>query len=213
MVCPLALVNSRYIPIGIIESMDGASVDNRSHLLDCALQLFVSYGYDGTGVQQIVEAARLTKPTLYHYFGSKQGVLEALLHERLEDLPRDLRRAAVYEHDLSRALSQCAAVAFAFAREHPDLYRLQLSLWFAPVHSVAYKTVVRFHERQFKVIERLFFQAAHDHGNMRGRHRTYAATFLGSLNNYVALALNGYTELGESLVQQAVHQFMHGIFS
>jgi hypothetical protein len=33
------------------------------------------------------------------------------------------------------------------------------------------------------------------------------------LNNYVALALNGYTALNDSLVHQSVHQFMHGIFS
>ncbi len=32
-------------------------------------------GYDAMGIQRIVEAARITKPTLYHYFGSKQGLL------------------------------------------------------------------------------------------------------------------------------------------
>jgi len=56
-------------------------------------------------------------------------------------------------------------------------------------------------------------QAAKDHGNMRGRQRAYAATFLGMLNTYIALVLNGYAKLDDDLVRKAVHQFMHGIFS
>ena len=52
-----------------------------------------------------------------------------------------------------------------------------------------------------------------DHGNMKGRQRAYAATFLGLINTYASLGLNGYAELNQALVNNAVHQFMHGIFS
>ena len=48
---------------------------------------------------------------------------------------------------------------------------------------------------------------------MRGRQRAYAATFLGMLNTYAAMALNGYAQLDTALVEQAVHQFQHGIYS
>ena len=51
-------------------------MENRDHILDCALRLFAARGYDAVGVQEIVELAGLTKPTLYHYFGSKRGLLE-----------------------------------------------------------------------------------------------------------------------------------------
>jgi TetR/AcrR family transcriptional regulator len=54
-------------------------MDNRSALLTHALQLFAARGYDAVGVQEIVEAAGITKPTLYHYFGSKRGLLDTLL--------------------------------------------------------------------------------------------------------------------------------------
>ena len=43
-------------------------MDNRARLLDCAQDLFAARGYDAVGVQEIVEAAGVTKPTLYHYF-------------------------------------------------------------------------------------------------------------------------------------------------
>jgi hypothetical protein len=90
---------------------------------------------------------------------------------------------------------------------------MQLSMWFSPSESDAFKAVATVNERQQKILEALFLQAANDHGNMRGRHQMYAATFLGMLNTYIALALNGYAKLDDDLVRKAVHQFMHGIFS
>ena len=34
---------------------------------------------DATAVREICEAAGITKPTLYHFYGSKEGVLQALV--------------------------------------------------------------------------------------------------------------------------------------
>lgn len=53
-------------------------MDNRMNILQKALQLFYEKGYDAIGVQEIADAAGVTKPTLYHYFGSKYGLLEAV---------------------------------------------------------------------------------------------------------------------------------------
>ena len=56
--------------------MAASSDDTRAELLARALDLFAAYGYDGVGVQQICDAAGVTKPTLYHHFGNKRGLLE-----------------------------------------------------------------------------------------------------------------------------------------
>lgn len=187
--------------------------DSRSRLLECALHLFVARGYDGVGVQEIADAADVTKPTLYHYFSSKAGLVEALLSEGLQPLRASLDHAAEYRHDLPLTLTTVAQTYFTFARDHADLCRFHLSLWFAPAESDACRIAVRFHTEEFRVVESLFENAARDHGNMKGRHSVYAVTFLGMLNNYVGLAFNGYVRLNDALVHRAVHQFMHGIFS
>ncbi len=188
-------------------------MDNRSNIQAEALKLFAARGYDAVGVQEIVEAAGVTKPTLYHYFGSKQGLLEAILAENFEQLYRSAAQAAEYHHDLPHNLNQVVKAYFNFAQAHRLFYRMQLSLWFSPVDCQAFKCVARLNESQQEMIERLFALAAQDHGNMKGRHKAYAATFLGMINTYVGLALNGYTEFNDELVYKAVHQFMHGIFS
>ena len=48
-------------------------MDNKEVLLQVALDLFHAKGYDAVGIQEIVDKAGVTKPTLYYYFGSKKG--------------------------------------------------------------------------------------------------------------------------------------------
>ena len=71
-------------------------MDTRANLLTCALKLFADRGCDAVGVQEIVDAAGITKPTLYHYFGSNRGLLDALLAERFRPLHRAVAQAAMY---------------------------------------------------------------------------------------------------------------------
>ena len=47
------------------------SMDTKSLLLAQALELFALRGYESVGTQEIVQRSGVTKPTLYHYFGSK----------------------------------------------------------------------------------------------------------------------------------------------
>jgi AcrR family transcriptional regulator len=188
-------------------------MDNRSALLQCALEYFAARGYDAVGVQEIVDAVSVTKPTLYHYFGSKQGLLQALLEENANGLLSRLQEAAAYQGDLTGTLIRVAKTFFTFAQENPIYYRMQLSMWFAPVESDAFKAIAALNEVQYHLIETLFLMAAQDHGNMRGRERAYALTFVGMLNSYITLWLNGYANLQEEWVYRAVHQFEHGIYS
>ncbi|MDD3059302.1 MAG: helix-turn-helix domain containing protein, partial [Sphaerochaeta sp.] len=53
--------------------------NTREHILLQALRLFAKKGYEAIGVAAICEAAGITKPTMYYHFGSKRGLLEALI--------------------------------------------------------------------------------------------------------------------------------------
>jgi TetR/AcrR family transcriptional regulator len=188
-------------------------MDNRSLILSRALDLWSERGYDAVGVQEIVESAGITKPTLYHYFGSKRGLLDALIDERSAGLRNALGKAAEYRGDLVVTLEAVVRAYFDFARSNGPYYRMQLAFWFAPEHSDGHQAILARNAGQHQALELLFEAAANDHGNMRGRHRAYAATFLGMINTYIGLHLNGFASLDDQLVYQAVHQFMHGIYS
>jgi AcrR family transcriptional regulator len=188
-------------------------MDNRETLLEDALQLFSTRGYDAVGIQEIVDKAGVTKPTLYHYFGSKYGLLEGVLERDFNGLIDQVVDAADYNHDIVLNLTQLARVYFHFAVTHPVFYRLQLSMHFSAPDSEPKQAVAPFQMRQHAILEELFTKAAGDHGNMRSRQGIYAATYLGMINTYIGLALDGHIHLGEDVIYRAVHQFMHGIFS
>jgi TetR/AcrR family transcriptional regulator len=188
-------------------------MDNREKLLEGALELFASRGFDAVGVQEIAEFANVQKPTLYHYFGSKTGLLQTLLQEHLTPFLDEVEKAATYDHNVLMTLRAVVQTYFSFAQSNASLYRFMLALWFAPPTSESFKIISDLNQHQQEILETLFLNASLDHGNMKGRQKAYAATFLGMINTYVALGINGYAELDQSLVQNAVHQFMHGIFS
>ena len=184
--------------------------DNRSKILDQALKLFTASGYDAVGVQEIVGAAGVTKPTLYHYFGSKRGLLDALLGERLRVLQQKIDQATYFEGDLLRNLRKLAGVYFDFAFQQPLFYQFLLSTQYAPKNSDSYQAAEIWNVAVLATIMQLFEQAL---PHMQGRCRRYAVTFIGMVNTYITLALNDHLRLNDEVVYSAVHQFMHGIYS
>jgi TetR/AcrR family transcriptional regulator len=189
------------------------SDEPRDLLARRAIELFAARGYAAVGVQEIVDAAGVTKPTLYHHFGSKLGLLRAILQEEFAVMAARVSAAAGYRGDLSGTLKAVAGAYFTYLDEQPGFYRLLLLLWFCPPDSEAGGVSANLFHLQQAILERLFQDAARDHGNMKGRHRAYAATFLGMVNTYVGLRLNGHLRLDRNVIERAVHQFMHGILS
>jgi AcrR family transcriptional regulator len=188
-------------------------MENRESLIDSALTLFSSRGYDAVGIQEIVDTVGVTKPTLYHYFSNKHGLLDAVLAYHFEILLDAVRTAAFYQRDLPNSLNTIARVYFQAAIANPRFFRLQLTLQYAPPESEPNLAVSPFRREQQEILQSLFIQAVQDHGNMRGRHAMYAATFLGMIHTYIGEYLNGATTLEDPLTFKAVHQFMHGIYS
>ena len=67
--------------------------EKRQQLLDAAEQLFCQKGYEGTGVQDILGAASLSKGGFYHHFTSKEEVLRALCERRAARLAAQVTEA------------------------------------------------------------------------------------------------------------------------
>ena len=187
--------------------------DVRAGLLEAALELMAARGYEGVGVQEVAAAARVSKPALYHYFGSKKGLLATLLLEGSGPFLETLRAEAAYDGDLPQTLDRVAGVYLTFAARNPVFYRLQLGLLFTPPESEAREPATRLFVRQQEILEQLFQAAVRDHGNMRGRKQRYAYAFLGVLNAYAALIVDGGARPTDRMRRELVHQFSHGIYS
>src|SRR4051812_11143778 len=97
-----------------------------------AAKLFATQGYEATSVRMIVEAAGVTKPTLYYHFGSKEGLAQALLTVPLSVLAEAMESILEPRRDPVEALVQIVEAHFAFFREDPDRGRFFFALLFGP---------------------------------------------------------------------------------
>ena len=55
----------------------------KERLLNVATRLFARHGFESTSVQDIVDAAGVTKGAMYHYYGSKDDLLYEVYHQIL----------------------------------------------------------------------------------------------------------------------------------
>jgi AcrR family transcriptional regulator len=101
-----------------------------NRILETALDLFATHGYDATSVQAICDAARITKPTLYHFYGSKEGVYSALIASAMDRIQRSLFSALAQEGPLVERLKGVVRDLFADATANPKLWRfMTTSVW------------------------------------------------------------------------------------
>jgi TetR/AcrR family transcriptional regulator len=187
--------------------------DNRQKILREALALFAARGYATVAVQEIVAAVGVTKPTLYHYFGSKRGLLQALLEEIAAPFVDGLVERSAYQGDLPQTLTRVVKHNLDFAGREPLFYRLLLGLGFAPPESEEHELVRPYLQRQQQLLEEMFKEAVRDHGNLRGHHRLYAITLLGMVHQYALRILNREQRRDEELLYMVVKQFMYGMYA
>ena len=193
-------------------------IDNRELILDAALDLFYAKGYDAVGVQEIVDRAGVTKPTLYYYFGSKIGLLRNLLERGYSIMEKSVLEASRMNANLPEVLYKVAREFFDYAAAHEKFYLFMLALFYSGRKNEAYKTVSPFIENYYNMIVGIFENAASQLGNMRGRQKLFAVGFTGVLNHHImtvsyGLSENEKFEISNETTYEIVHQFLYGIYS
>lgn len=189
-------------------------MDNREKILDAALKLFTTKGYDAVGVQEIADRSGITKPTLYHYFGSKYGLLEALIQMHYTPFVNLLEAEAVCQGDLTVALNRFVSCYFKWVAENKDFFGFFMSMLYSGGDSDTYKAVRPFAEKHTHMMESLFTQASHQIGNMNGRQKQYAVTLSGLIHHWLLLWINtgDAAMISDERAYALVHQFLHGIY-
>ena len=89
----------------------------RQRLLEAARDEFAAYGIAGSRVDRIADAARSNKAQIYHYFGSKDALFEAVFDRIVEATLRD---TPIDPTDLP----EYAGRLFDRYQRHPEVQRL-----------------------------------------------------------------------------------------
>lgn len=89
--------------------------EKQQRIRDCAAELFAARGFEATSAADIAAEGGFSKALIYHYFSSKEEILQDLLEAHMDAL-LEAAKASLSEADSPRARLR------AFVRAHMRLY-------------------------------------------------------------------------------------------
>jgi AcrR family transcriptional regulator len=129
-----------------------AEQNARARLMETAINMFAEKGYAGTSVREIVDRAGVSKPVLYYYFRSKEGLFLAIL-DMAENLQKQLL-AGILESEgnvLDRLLMLYRRL-YAGIDERRSLYKMIHGLIFGPPQGAPAYDFTRYHRHMIDAI-------------------------------------------------------------
>lgn len=101
-----------------------AGEDKRRLIRDAAVRVFARRGYHTCRVGDIAEEAGVAYGLVYHYFTSKEEVLETIFRETWSELLEAVRQVEESGEPAQEQLRQVAAILLRSWRRDPDLVRV-----------------------------------------------------------------------------------------
>ena len=98
--------------------------ETSDRILDAALALFGTRGYEATSLDMLAAELALTKQTILYWFGSKEGVLDAVVDRSALELAVALESALVGAPPGEDRIEVVMRVVFRFAVRRPALLGL-----------------------------------------------------------------------------------------
>lgn len=127
----------------------------RTRLLNAAVHVFDRKGYAGASVREIAELAGVTKPALYYHFGSKEGVLMAILNEAqqlfLGTVERALERSGSARQ---RVIALCEDI-YGLFEQHVPVARVAHAVFLGPPDVAPPFDLTVFEVRFRRAVERM----------------------------------------------------------
>jgi len=122
----------------------------RTRLLAAAIGLFAKKGYSATTVREIVEAAGVTKPVLYYYFGSKEGIFHEMMRDALAAFEGTVTRTLEAPGTATERIRLFLDGVLTLVLEHLDAMRVVDSFYYGPPQGAPFF--------DFEVIHRRFIE-------------------------------------------------------
>ncbi len=92
----------------------------REAIIDTSARLFAAQGYHATGLNELCEANELGKGALYHYIGSKEGLLAAIHDRVMDEVLHGAERVAAAGGTPSQQLSMLGEELLDVIHRYPD---------------------------------------------------------------------------------------------
>ena len=132
--------------------------ESRQQILDAALMLFTQKGYSATTVREIVRAAGVTAPSLYYYFGNKEGLFLELMQAHCAMIDSALEKQIDASASASDRLKWLVDIIFLHVIEDKNFFRLMFSIYYGPPQGAPYCDFIVYHVKFHAAIKTIIEQ-------------------------------------------------------
>ena len=100
------------------------AAERREQLLSTAVTVFAEHGYHATSMNDVAEAAGVTKPVLYQHFSSKRELFVELLTEIGDELRETIAKATADAAGPRQQIEHGFRAYFRYVGESTDAFRV-----------------------------------------------------------------------------------------
>jgi TetR/AcrR family transcriptional regulator len=166
----------------------------RRRLLDAAAELFTRKGYAAATVREIVAAAGVTKPVLYYYFRSKEGIYLELMREAFVKMDELLSVLPVARESATRKLLRLCDQTYSLFMENVKVARVMYAIYYGPQQGAPFFDFDAYHVRFIEAIRRIVAEGIRKGEFRKGNPEEISWAIIGAVNVAMEVHL-GHTEL------------------
>ena len=108
--------------------MNDEDSSTRGRIFLSAAQLFAQKGYNGVSMRELAAHSGISKPTIYYYFGSKEGIYSSLVQTGLSHGEAYINEIYKRPIPIKEKLVCLAKFYFEQSIEYPEFVKFLLSL-------------------------------------------------------------------------------------
>jgi TetR/AcrR family transcriptional regulator len=163
----------------------------RERLLHSAIDIFTERGYAAATVREIVETAGVTKPVLYYYFGSKEGIYLEIMKEALEVFRACLSESEPDGASARESLRTLCGKAYDLVLENLKVVRLIHWVFYGPRQGSPLGSVPpeAFHDLFEEAVRRLVERGIREEEFARHPEEAMVYAILGSFSLAIELEM------------------------
>jgi len=194
----------------IIPEIDRSPSERR--FLKAALELFSEKGYEAASVREICERAGITRPTLYYFFKSKEGIYRALIEDAAAEFHGQIAQGLEAARPLEVQYKRVARILFRDARARARFWRFMFSLvWATPRMPVVDEVFHASYCHALQLLGSAMEAAVAGKEIAPGRTDVRLLVFMGSLGEALSgFLITGSPELSDELADSLVDAIIHG---
>ena len=184
----------------------------RERLLEVATALFARTGYSATTTREIVDAARVTKPVLYYYFQSKEGIYLELMERAFKQFENVVDTSIMGSGSIEQKLLRLCDQVFALALKEIDVVRLVYAFYYGPPQGAPFFDFDAVHQRLFDAIQQLVIEGMRNKELREGKVEDMAWAIFGAINVTIENELcHPERELGHAGLRRILRLLFEGI--